>query len=56
MERQQLVNMIAVDFGTYQPKRVVLTQSPMDLNTIRVVLDYRLLLPMSPFNLSYRFR
>lgn len=53
---QQLSSIVVGDFKGYGPGRVILTQNPNDLNTVRVVLDYRELIPLSPFNVVYNFK
>ena len=48
--------MVSIVFGGEpQPKRVVYTQNPSNLNSVRVVLDYRGLLPLGAFTLAFSF-
>lgn len=56
-DRGQLAKMVFINFGGQtRPERVLYSQNPNNLNGIRVVLDYRGLLPLTPFNLTYNFQ
>ena len=53
----QLRSMVVIDFGAIpQPVRVIVSQNPNNLNGVRVVLDYRGLIPLEAFTLSYTFQ
>ena len=53
----QMSKIVSIDFGlTPQPVRTVVSQNPNNLNGIRIVLDYRGLMPLSAFTLNYTFQ
>jgi hypothetical protein len=54
--RQQLAGLVAIDFSNRpQPARTLLSQNPSNLNSVRVVLDFRGLLPLASFSLTFGF-
>jgi hypothetical protein len=57
MTSQQLANIVSIVYPQSQPApaRVIYQQNANNLNQMRVVFDYRCLLPMSAFVVSFSF-
>ena len=54
---RQMRKMVVIDFGGIaQPVRIIVSQNPNNLNGVRIVLDYRGLMPLNAFKLNYTFQ